>query len=206
MDTKIKETARRALDSDDDALSDDELLAELENDPELERFREARLEQLKHEIDTARELRARGHGTYTIITKEQDMVKLMGTEKMAIVHFTHTQFARCKIMDKHLQTKFAGIDATKCPFLVNKFQVRTLPCLLAIRNGSCVDRLVGFEEFGNSDKFSTESLEIRLAKSGVVQLPKGSLASVPVAQRPVAYSAGGDDSGSGGESHDELDY
>ncbi|KAJ1933884.1 hypothetical protein EC988_008976, partial [Linderina pennispora] len=68
------------------------------------------------------------------------MVKLMGTEKMAIVHFTHTQFARCKIMDKHLQilaphhfeTKFAGIDATKCPFLVNKFQVRTLPCLLAI--------------------------------------------------------------------------
>ncbi|KAJ2475970.1 hypothetical protein IWW47_006407, partial [Coemansia sp. RSA 2052] len=57
MDDKIKSVARRVLIEDDDALSDDELLAELENDPELEKLREARLDQLKHEMNRARDLR-----------------------------------------------------------------------------------------------------------------------------------------------------
>ncbi|KAJ1890216.1 hypothetical protein LPJ71_007991, partial [Coemansia sp. S17] len=62
MDDKIKSVARRVLNEDDDALSDDELLAELENDPELEKLREARLDQLKREMNRARDLRGRGHG------------------------------------------------------------------------------------------------------------------------------------------------
>ncbi|KAJ1888067.1 hypothetical protein GGI13_007902, partial [Coemansia sp. RSA 455] len=53
MDDKIKSVARRVLNEDDDALSDDELLAELENDPELEKLREARLDQLKREMNRA---------------------------------------------------------------------------------------------------------------------------------------------------------
>ncbi|KAJ1668230.1 hypothetical protein IW140_000466 [Coemansia sp. RSA 1813] len=217
MDHKIQETAKRALDQGDNALSDDELLAELENDPELERLREARLDQLKREIGHVRNLRARGHGEYTEIVKEEEMVNLVGKESKGIAHFTHPQFARCKILDKHLrtlaqhhfETRFASINVEKCPFLVNKFQIRVLPCLLAIVDGRVADRLVGFEEFGNNDKFTTETLEKRLAKCGVIQLPKGELAGVPVSQRPIAYQqviGESSDAGHGNDSDIDLEH
>ncbi|KAJ2890939.1 hypothetical protein IWW38_003857, partial [Coemansia aciculifera] len=173
MDDKIKSVARRALNEADDALSDDELLAELENDPELEKLREARLDQLKREMNRARDLRGRGHGEYAEIHKEEEMVKLMGSEARAVVHFTHPQFARCKILDQHLrvlaphhfETRFASISVERCPFLAQKFQIRVLPCLLVVGGGQVVDRIVGFEEFGNDDSFSTNALERRLTKS-----------------------------------------
>ncbi|KAJ2563202.1 hypothetical protein GGH95_004619, partial [Coemansia sp. RSA 1836] len=197
MDDKIKSVARRVLIEDDDALSDDELLAELENDLELEKLREARLDQLKREMNRARDLRGRGHGEYVEIHKEEEMVKLIGSEARAVVHFTHPQFARCKILDQHLrvlaphhfETRFASISVERCPFLAQKFQIRMLPCLLVIDGGQVADRLVGFEEFGNDDSFSTNTLERRLAKSKVIEIPKGELARMPVAQRPISYQS-----------------
>ncbi|KAJ2845226.1 hypothetical protein IWW36_004868, partial [Coemansia brasiliensis] len=73
MDRKIKEAAKQALDEGDDALSDDEIFAELENDPELEIMRETRLNQLKKEMDYMRDLRSRGHGEYSELNEEEDM-------------------------------------------------------------------------------------------------------------------------------------
>ncbi|KAJ1894496.1 hypothetical protein LPJ66_005153 [Kickxella alabastrina] len=216
MDDKIKAAARHVLNEGDDALSDDELLAELENDPALEKLREARLEQMKREMNHVRDLRSRGHGEYQDIQKEESMVKLIGSTARGIVHFTHPQFARCKILDKHLRalapyhfdTRFASISVERCPFLAQKFQIRMLPCLLVIANGRVVDRLVGFEEFGNNDGFSTETFERRLCKSGVIKMPKGKLSHIPVEQRPIAYQisqAGSEAAGDSG-SEVELDY
>ncbi|KAJ2452249.1 hypothetical protein EV183_003038, partial [Coemansia sp. RSA 2336] len=172
MDSKIKEAAKQVLDERDDALSDDEILAELENDPELEIMREARLNQLKKEMDYMRDLRSQGHGEYSELNEEEAMVKLIASSAKGVVHFKHPQFARCKILDKHLEvlaryhfeTRFASISVEKCPFLTQKFQVRVLPCVLLIQNGSVIDRIVGFEELGNKDSFTTEALEKRLAK------------------------------------------
>ncbi|KAJ2079001.1 hypothetical protein H4R24_004095 [Coemansia sp. RSA 988] len=195
MDQKIKEVAKQALNEGDDALSDDEILAELENDPDLEHLREARLNQLKHEMNHVRELRLRGHGEYLEIQKEEDIVKLVSSEKKGIIHFMHPQFTRCKVLDKHLyqlaryyfETRFVSINVEKCPFLVQKFQLRVLPCILAVVNGGVVDRLVGFEELGNNDRFSTEMLERRLGRTDAIQLPIGELAQVPVKDRPVGF-------------------
>ncbi|KAJ2002123.1 hypothetical protein GGI04_002932 [Coemansia thaxteri] len=198
MNDKIKAVARNVLKEGDDALSDDELLADFENDPELEKLREARLDQLKREMNQTRELRSRGHGEYTELHKEEDMVKLVGGEGRGVAHFTHPQFARCKIVDRHLrilaphhfETRFASIDVERCPFLAQKFQIRVLPCLLLIVNGRVIDKIVGFEELGNSDTFSTNTLERRLAKCEVIKPPKGDLARIPVAERPIAYQFG----------------
>ncbi|KAJ1644900.1 hypothetical protein J3B02_002114 [Coemansia erecta] len=214
MDEKIKAAARKALNEGDDALSDDELLAELENDPELERFREARMEQMKHEINHVRELRSLGHGEYQEIGKEEDIVKLISRTAKGVVHFTHPSFARCKILDKHLQvlaphhfeTRFVSINIEKCPFLAQKFQIRVLPCLVVVSSGHVADRLVGFEEFGNADGFSTEALERRLAKTGVLKIPKGELGRVPVAQRPVSYQIGHPVAEETDSGNDELDF
>ncbi|KAJ1725368.1 hypothetical protein LPJ53_000406 [Coemansia erecta] len=216
MDEKIKTAARNVLNEGDDALSDDELLAELEDDPELERLREARLEQMKREMNHVRNLRLGGHGEYQDIQKEEEVVKIIGNAAKAVVHFTHPQFARCKILDKHLRilaphhfdTRFVSASVERCPFLAQKFQIRMLPCILIVVGGRVSDRLVGFEEFGNSDGFTTEALERRLAKSGVVKVPKGELGRVPVSQRPISYqigNAGPELSDNGGDSV-ELDY
>ncbi|KAJ1820035.1 hypothetical protein LPJ56_001442 [Coemansia sp. RSA 2599] len=214
MDDKIKSAARKALNEGDDALSDDELLAELENDPELEKFREARMEQMKREINHVRELRSLGHGDYLEISKEEDMVKLISRTAKGVVHFTHPSFARCKILDKHLrilaphhfETHFVSINVEKCPFLAQKFQIRVLPCLVIVSGGHVADRLVGFEEFGNSDGFSTDALERRLAKTGVLKIPKGELGRVPVAQRPISYQTGHSQTEEAYSTGDELDY
>ncbi|KAJ2691480.1 hypothetical protein H4R19_006359 [Coemansia spiralis] len=216
MDDRIKETAKLALDQGDDALSDDEILAMLEEDGELERLREERLNQLKREVGHVRELHQSGHGAYTELCKEEDVVKLISSASRAVVHFTHPQFARCKVLDAHLrvlaryhfETRFVSANAESCSFLAQKFQIRMLPCVLSVVGGCVVDRLVGFEELGNNDGFSTEVVERRLAQSGVIQLPKGALANVPVKERPVVLGpedGGAEDSGSDGGGHD-MDY
>ncbi|KAJ2770196.1 hypothetical protein IWQ56_002260 [Coemansia nantahalensis] len=215
MDDKIKETARLALEHGDDALSDDEILAMLDDDAELDRLREERLNQLKREVGHVRELRQCGHGGYAELRNEEDVVKLISTAKRAVVHFMHPQFARCKVLDAHLhllaryhfETRFVSAKAESCSFLVQKFQVRVLPCVLFVVDGQVVDRLVGFDELGNSDKFSTEALEKRLAQSGVIQLPKGALASVPVKERPAALGPeDGDAEDGGSDGGGSLDY
>ncbi|KAJ2822417.1 hypothetical protein IWW50_004221 [Coemansia erecta] len=213
MDSKIKAAAQQALYEGDDALSDDEIFAELENDPELETFRETRLNQLKREMNHMRDLRSRGHGEYSEIQKEEEMVRLIASTSKGVVHFKHPQFARCKILDTHLQqlaryhfeTRFASMNVEKCPFLAQKFQVRVLPCVLAIQDGSVVDRIVGFEELGNTDNFATEVLEKRLAQTKVIQLPKGEMASVPVKERPVAFQLNSSD-GHGEDEDDSSSY
>lgn len=70
---------------------------------------------------------AKGHGQYTEITEEQ-FLPLVTKTKFVILHFFHKDFERCKIIDmhlkaiamKHTETKFARIDAEKCPFFVTK--------------------------------------------------------------------------------------
>ena len=70
---------------------------------------------------------AKGHGRYDEITEEQ-FLPLVTKTKFVILHFFHKDFERCKIIDKHLtdiarkhtESKFARIDAEKCPFFVTK--------------------------------------------------------------------------------------
>ncbi|WFD27928.1 hypothetical protein MNAN1_002936 [Malassezia nana] len=40
---------------------------------------------------------------------------------------------------------------------------------MAFVDGVCRDRLIGFEELGNSDAFSTAALEWRLGQTGVLR-------------------------------------
>lgn len=59
-------------------------------------------------------------------------------------------------------TRFIFIEATKAPFLIVKMKVQVLPCLVCIVDSLVVDKLVGFDELGGSDQFTTKQLEDRL--------------------------------------------
>jgi len=99
---------------------------------------------------------------------------------MAIVHFYSTDFPRCLIIDKHLsllarqhsETRFSRLDATKAPFFVQKLKIAVLPSIVLFKGGIAVDRIVGFDELGGRDDFSTLTLERRLVGADVLTRPE----------------------------------
>ncbi|XP_021827559.1 thioredoxin domain-containing protein PLP3B-like isoform X2 [Prunus avium] len=52
------------------------------------------------------------------------------------------------------------------PFFVTKLGVKTLPCVI-------IFRLVGFQDMGGKDEFSTRALEVVIIKKGIIGEKKG---------------------------------
>ncbi len=75
---------------------------------------------------------------------------------------------RQTLAPRHQSTAFFKIYVEDAPFLVDKLALKVLPCLICFHDGVTKDRLVGFEELGNSDAFATKSLEFRLQHAGVL--------------------------------------
>ncbi|KAJ3330920.1 hypothetical protein HDU76_004506 [Blyttiomyces sp. JEL0837] len=164
----------------DSYLDDDELFAELErdDDEEMSYMREKRMNELRAEMAKVKDMAGNRHGTYEDIMTEKEILDITTKTDKCIVHFYHKEFRRCKLMDKHLEilsrkhftTRFVKIDVERCPFLVERLKVQVLPCVLCFIKGISVDRLVGFEELGESDDFQTTVLERRLNTAKVISL------------------------------------
>lgn len=162
--------------------------------------------------------------------KEADFLDTVTQTQQVVCHFWHSDFMRCKIMDKHLQqlapqhfdTRFIKVSAAvrllshaaslsllivlparrhlsspaaisvscqissiwqqcpqpgqssiavnlqEAPFFTEKLNVRVLPCVIVFINGVAVERLVGFDTFGNRDDFKTGELLQWLVQAGGV--------------------------------------
>lgn len=153
---------------------------ELMDDPELEKLHAERIASLKKEAEKRQALKRKGHGEYRDITEGDFLGEVTSSEKV-ICHFYHREFYRCKIMDKHLKilapvhldTKFLKLDAENAPFFVTKLGIKTLPCVILFQRGIAGDRIVGFEDLGGKDDFSTKKLEAILLKKGIIMERKG---------------------------------
>lgn len=174
LDPKVASVVDRATKDDDS--DEDALIAELENDSELDAFREQRLQQLHAEFDKARRLKANEHGTYTEIKDEKALMDITTSTKLCVVHFFKPDFNRCRIMDTHLEAlapshyeaRILKINVDNCPFLVTRLKIQVLPCVISFIDGQGVDRIIGFEGLGGtSDNFKTRDLENRLIQSEV---------------------------------------
>ncbi|KAG0139657.1 hypothetical protein CROQUDRAFT_666162 [Cronartium quercuum f. sp. fusiforme G11] len=167
---------------------DEELLDQLDDDFELGGLREKRMEQLRQESVKRQQMEENHHGKYMEIKDEKEVIKITANAKFAVVHFFHADFMRCKIMDKHLEsiatrhfsTRFLRVDVANVPWLVNKLEIKVLPCVFVFVDGVTKDRIIGFEGLTEtaSDGFSTASLELRLKQTGVL----------PVERTPASYS------------------
>ncbi|GAB4855756.1 Thioredoxin domain-containing protein plp3b [Ancistrocladus abbreviatus] len=150
-------------------------LDELMDDPELEKLHAERIAALKKEAEKRQALKKQGLGEYREITEGDFLGEVTGSE-LVVCHFYHKEFYRCKIMDKHLKllapkyidTKFIKLDAENAAFFVAKLAVKTLPCVILFRKGVAVDRLIGFQDLGGKDDFTTRTLENVLRKKGVI--------------------------------------
>lgn len=88
-----------------------------------------------------------------------------------------------KLAPKYPNTRFFRVFVENIPWLVEKLFIKVLPCVICFVDGIAKDRydfcnsffvslaltepfrLVGFEELGNEDQFTTGVLELRLSQS-----------------------------------------
>ncbi|OAX44538.1 thioredoxin-like protein [Rhizopogon vinicolor AM-OR11-026] len=191
--SKLDSLASRVVDSnesreEDDLADDDAIFAELE--AEIENIhdsvvRDQGLQLLRLQMQGAKDMQENAHGRYMEITNEKEAIRISASESRCVIHFYHTNFRRCEIMDKHLAqlapkyfaTRFIRVFVENVPWLVEKLAIQVLPCLMCFVDGVSKDRLIGFEELGNNDVFETAVLELRLANSGVLQKSRSPLES-----------------------------
>merc|ERR1740121_1208646 len=145
------------------------------DDDELELLRARRREQMKAALEKKEKNAQLGHGTYDEIA-EKNFLKTVTSSDLAVVHFYHKMFEKCKIMDMHLSrcsrkffgTRFVRLDAEKAPFFVDKLKIKTLPCAVFFKDGVAVGRQVGFEGL-DGDEFRTLDLAWRIKESGCIE-------------------------------------
>ncbi|KAE8730414.1 Thioredoxin domain-containing protein 9-like protein [Hibiscus syriacus] len=155
----------------------DEEIAALDriDDDDLEAIRERRLQQMKKMAEKRSRWIGLGHGEYSEIPAEKDFFSIVKASERVVCHFYRENWP-CKVMDKHLsalakqhiETRFVKIHAEKSPFLAERLKIVVLPTLALIKNAKVDDYVVGFDELGGTDEFSTEDLEDRLAKAQVI--------------------------------------
>merc|ERR1712135_48443 len=161
-------------------------IANLGDEDELKALRQRRMVAMKAASAEKEAWLANGHGKYEEITDEKTFFQECKNAKNLVVHFYREATFRCKIVDKHLsilapkhlEAKFVKLDAEKSPFLTQRLNVRVLPTIAIVRNGSVADKIVGFTELGNRDDFETRMLEWRLGTTSVIDYD-GDLMSRP---------------------------
>lgn len=103
---------------------------------------------------------------YTSDTETKD-------NQVIIIHFANDEFERCKRMTNALAEvakrrptwRCIDLRAQEAPFLVTKLGVKVLPCVVVIRGGIIMDKMIGFEGIGlDPDVWTVVDLERRLAQ------------------------------------------
>jgi hypothetical protein len=156
----------------------DEEIAALDRlDPDdIEALRERRIQQMRRAAERRAKWRAQGHGEYAEVPEKEFFAAAKASERL-VCHFYRDNWP-CKVLDKHLsiiakqhvETRFIKVHAEKAPFLTEKLRIVVLPTLAIVKNAKVEDYVVGFDELGGKDDFSTDDLEERLAKSQVIFL------------------------------------
>ncbi|KAH9943503.1 GTPase inhibitor [Epithele typhae] len=199
-DAKVASLARRFNEPSTSAtmeLDDDDIFAELEAEIENDSsaaFREHGMDQLKREMEHLQQMKSDGFGQYREVTDEKEVIRLTANKPRCVVHFFHHKFKRCEIMDKHLanlapkyfNTLFIRVFVENVPWLVERMGIKVLPCVMSFMDGVSKDRIIGFEDLGNSDQFETATLEWKLLDSGVVQKGDSAAPSVTYSVKPAA--------------------
>ncbi|KAL6494666.1 hypothetical protein OROGR_031466 [Orobanche gracilis] len=187
---------------------DDELAAldRIDSD-DLEVLRERRLQQMKKVAEKKSRWVALGHGEYSEIPNEKEFFSVVKASERVVCHFYRENWP-CKVVDKHLailakqhiETRFVKINAEKSQYLSEKLRIVVLPTLALVKNAKVEDYVVGFDELGGTDNFSTEELEERLAKAKVIvyegessfNTSKSKAPSRSVRQGSTSYSSDSD--------------
>ena len=146
------------------------------DEDDFEKLKLKRLQQLKKSQQQKVEWQQQGHGRYEEISDEKEFFEACKKSKNVICHFYRDSTFRCKIVDKHfgllapkhIEARFVKINAERCPFLVERLRIVVIPTICLAKEGKTVDYVVGFDDLGGTDEFTTEMMEWRIARSNVI--------------------------------------
>jgi hypothetical protein len=146
--------------SKDDDPDPDALFAELEAEDDSA-FRAARAQQLASELSKLRPNNTAAQATadaYITLRSDEEVLRFTTNTEKCLLHFLHPEFARCAVMDSHLQklaerhsqyndgeVKVGRVNVGDASFVVEKLGVRVLPCVIGFVTGVAKGRIVGFE-------------------------------------------------------------
>ena len=168
--------------SKDDA-DPDALFAELEAEDDSA-FRAARAQQLASELSKLRPSNAAvqvAAEAYVTLRSDDEVLRFTTNTDKCLLHFLHPEFARCAVMDSHLQklaerhsqyndgdVKVGKINVRDASFVVDKLGVRVLPCVIGFVAGVAKGRIVGFEgvAFGGRESGTDVTQAIEQAAIG----------------------------------------
>ena len=138
----------------------DTLFAELEAEDDTA-FRAARAQQLSSELAKLRPNNATAQiaaEAYITLRSDDEVLRFTTNTAKCLLHFLHADFARCAVMDSHLQrlaerhsqyndgeVKIGRVNVRDANFVVEKLGVRVLPCVVGFVGGVAKGRIVGFE-------------------------------------------------------------
>ena len=156
----------------------DKQLAQLEtmDEDDFERLREKRKQQMVKHQEERKKNERNGHGRYMELSDQKEFFSAGQASKQVVCHFYRGATWRCQIVDRHLgdlapahlETRFVKIDAEKSPYLVEKLGIVMLPSILCIKDGKIAHTVVGFDEFGGTDDFSSDVLAYVLSQHEVL--------------------------------------
>ncbi|KAG7025793.1 Thioredoxin domain-containing protein 9-like protein, partial [Cucurbita argyrosperma subsp. argyrosperma] len=147
----------------EDKIDDDIAALDRLDLDDLEALRERRLQQMKRMAEKRSRWISLGHGEYSEIPVEKDFFSVVKASDRVVMDKHLNILAK-----QHIETRFVKINAEKSPFLTEKLKIIVLPTLALVKNAKVEDYVVGFDELGGTDEFSTEELEERLAKCQVI--------------------------------------
>jgi len=185
-----------------------------DDEDELEILRRKRLESMKSAQKQHQEYLASGHGVYEELADESEFFAASKKSRFFVCHFFRSSTPRCKIVDKHLallapqhlETRFSRIDAERSKFLVDRLRIKMMPTICLAKDGKTVDYIAGFDDLGGIDEFSTEMLEWRIARAGVIEY-SGDLLNppLPAGTKPKILGHGTKKTIRGGQDSDDSD-
>lgn len=166
---QVANTIERAV---DDALGEMDQM----DDEEILALRKKRLMQLKEVERRREEWLKKGHGQYLEVPGPKEFFENVQSSERVVVHFMRRSTPRCEIIERHLrliakehfETRFCYIDVERIPSLPERFNVMMLPTLMLVEKQNTFHSIIGFDEFGGTDDFTTETVSAVLAGYGMI--------------------------------------
>lgn len=171
---------REHVNEDDSSDFDSEDLALLNcEDPDLRNAELERIGQIKRMMGQV-EKAVNNEGLVPLVN-DKGFLEVANKEPYVVLCFVHKDFFRTQTILEHLKkiaekqkgTRFLRVDAEKSLFLTQKLSVKMLPSVYIFVEGKLMDAIIGFDDFGGSDTFSTVKVWARLQESGVIEDRRG---------------------------------
>jgi hypothetical protein len=160
----------------------DAQINELENmdEDDFEALRQKRKAMLMKKAKKEQDWKQLGHGRYLELTDTKEFFDSAKKSERMVCHFYRGVTPRCEIVDAHfqklapthLETRFVKINAEKNLFLVERLGIIMMPTIVLILNGKTEHSIIGFDEMGGTDDFTTDELAYVLAHHKVLNFDK----------------------------------